>query len=75
MAGSLKKHYETYNNISDFSINAMSCFISLFDKYNNIRNNNSYAHDNEILSNAESAFVLQAVSAMLNFIDKVESEL
>jgi len=74
LAGSLKNHYkENGSNLSEFSINAMSCFISLFDKYNEIRNKNSYAHDNEILSNAESVFVLQAVSAMLNFIDKLEN--
>jgi hypothetical protein len=70
LAGAVKKHYENSgSNISEFSINALSCFISLFDKYNKIRNNSSYAHDNEILSKAESVFVLQAVSAMLNFID------
>lgn len=74
LAGSLKNYYkENGYNLSDFSIHAMSCFISLFDKYNEIRNNQSYAHDNKILSNAESVFVLQAVSAMINFIDKVES--
>lgn len=74
LAGSLKKHYSSKGNISDFSINALSCFISLFEKYNNIRNSKSYAHDNEVLSNDESVLVLQTVSAMLNFIEKIEEK-
>jgi hypothetical protein len=72
LAGSLKKYYK--NNVSEFSVTAINCFISLLDKYNEIRNNRSYAHDNKILSNAESVFVLQTVSAMLNFLDKIEIE-
>lgn len=74
LAGSLKKYYAKNGDISEFSINALSCFISLFEKYNDIRNDKSYAHDNEILSNAESIFVLQTVSAMLNFVEKVEDK-
>jgi hypothetical protein len=74
LAGSLKKHYSNKGGISDFSIHALSCFISLFEKHNDIRNNKSYAHDNEILSNDESVLVLQTVIAMLNFIEKIESK-
>jgi len=72
LAGSLRKHYAKNGGISEFSLNALSCFISLFEKYNDIRNNKSYAHDNEILSKNESILVLQTVSAMLNFMDTVE---
>ena len=72
LAGSLKKHYTKNKDISEFSVTALSCFISLFEKYNDIRNNKSYAHDNEVLSNAESILVAQTVSAMLNFIDVIE---
>jgi len=70
LCGLLKKYYE--NKVSDFSVTAIGCIISLLDRYNEIRNNRSYAHDNDILPNVESVFVLQTVSAMLNFLDKVE---
>jgi len=70
LVGSLKDYYK--KDLSDFSFTAMKCFASLFEKYNKIRNDSSYAHDNNILSDTESIFVLQTVSAMLSFLDKVE---
>jgi hypothetical protein len=72
LAGSLKNYYTNSGMLSKFSVTAISSFISLFDSYNEIRNNKSYAHDNDILPNTESVFVLQTVSAMLNFLDKIE---
>jgi hypothetical protein len=72
LAGSIAKYYEKKKELSEFSVTVMKSFISLLVEYNKIRNDRSYAHDNDILSNTESIFVLQTVSAMLNFLDKIE---
>ncbi len=50
LAGSLVKYYES-NNVfgSDFAKQALKMSISLFDSYNAIRNDRSFAHDNSVL--------------------------
>lgn len=74
LAGMLRKHYETNNEFqSDFTVLAIQNNIQLFDKFNSIRNNQSYAHDNEILSNVEADFAIKAMANVLVFIDKVEA--
>ncbi|MBE6759623.1 MAG: hypothetical protein E7554_05965 [Ruminococcaceae bacterium] len=46
--------------------------ISIFEKYNDIRNNNSYAHDNDVLGKAESAYVVAIITSTLTFIHSIE---
>ena len=49
--------------------------ISIFEKFNTIRNDQSFAHDNTILNKNESEFVLKTISNLLVFINKVEEEI
>jgi len=72
LAGMLKKCYEKENDKSEFSVLAIQNSIPLFDKFNSIRNNQSYAHDNEILENIEAEFVVKTMANVLIFIDKLE---
>ena len=73
LVGMLAKHYQK-NGIfeSEFSEQAMKMSISLFDKYNGIRNDQSFAHDNEILNNAEAMFVVKIMTATISFIYELE---
>ena len=74
LAGMLKKHYEKNPLLeSEFTITAMQESISLFDRYNNIRNDQSYAHDNEVLDNLEANFAVKTMANLLTFIDGVET--
>lgn len=74
LAGMLRKHYESSSDFqSEFTVLAIQNNIQLFDKFNSIRNNQSYAHDNEILSNIEAVFAIKAMANVLVFIDNVES--
>jgi hypothetical protein len=74
LAGMLRKHYESSKEFqSEFTVLAIQNNIQLFDKFNNIRNNQSYAHDNQILSNIEADFVIKTMANILVFIDKVEN--
>ena len=74
LAGMLKKHYEQ-NPVfeSPFTALAIQNSISLFDAYNSIRNNQSYAHDNDILGTMEASFAVKTMANLVTFIDGVES--
>lgn len=48
--------------------------ISIFEKYNDIRNDKSYAHDNDVLNKAEATYVVTIVTATLTLVHKVENQ-
>ena len=73
LAGMLVKYYKKNNCFqSDFSEQVLKTSISLFDKYNNIRNDQSYAHDNEILNKSEAMLAARIMTATLDFIYEFE---
>jgi len=73
LAGMLKKHYEQNPLFqSSFTMLAIQNSISLFDAYNSIRNNKSYAHDNEVLDTMEAAFAIKIMANLITFIDSAE---
>lgn len=74
LAGMLRKKYEQ-NPIfqSSFTVLAIQNSISLFDKYNAIRNNQSYAHDNTVLDALEAEFAVRIMADLILFIDKAEA--
>lgn len=73
LAGMLVKYYKKNNCFqSDFSEQVLKTSISLFDKYNNIRNDQSYAHDNEILNKSEAMLAVRIMTATLDFIYEFE---
>lgn len=45
---------------------------SIFDKYNTIRNNKSYAHANDILNEAESLLIYSDIVNVFKFIQTIE---
>ena len=74
LAGSLSKYYRD-NKVfqSDFAEQALKMSISTFEKYNHVRNQQSYAHDNEVLNNAEAMYVVSVVTATLTLLHEVEN--
>ena len=46
--------------------------IGIFDKFNHVRNNQSLAHDNELLDPAEARFIYDLITAILRFVKSVE---
>lgn len=74
LAGMLKKQYEKDEVFeSSFTLLALQNSISLFDSYNKVRNDKSYAHDNDILDSVEADFVVKAMANVLTFVDNIES--
>jgi len=50
-----------------------SC-ISTLEAFNHVRNNQSFAHDNEILNYGESLLIFNHVTAAIRFIESIESD-
>jgi hypothetical protein len=48
--------------------------ISVLEAFNDVRNNKSFAHDNEILNYNESILILNDVSNVIRFIESIEKD-
>lgn len=73
LVGQLAKFYKNNNMFkSEFTEQALKMSISIFEKYNDIRNKKSYAHDNDVLDKSESAYVVSIVTGTLAFIHNIE---
>lgn len=74
LAGKLKNYYIEHDCCkSEFSVQAVKTMISLFAKYNDIRNDHSFAHENDILAKDEAEYAVKTMLATLQFIEKLES--
>ena len=75
LAGMLAKYYKNNDMFqSEFSEQALKTSISLFDKYNSVRNDQSFAHDNDVLNKAESALAVKIMTAVITFIEEIEKQ-
>ncbi|MXY54006.1 MAG: DUF3644 domain-containing protein [Gammaproteobacteria bacterium] len=61
-------------HIREISMRAMKSSISIFESFNDIRNNKSLAHDNDIVNDAEARYIFDSVSALLRFIKAIEAD-
>ncbi|WP_417838063.1 abortive infection family protein [Tritonibacter scottomollicae] len=68
LVGKYKKALESEAEISEMSILFIRYSIAVFEKFNDIRNNRSLAHDNALLPPREARFIFDAVGAVLRFI-------
>ena len=74
LAGMLRKKYEKDEIFqSTFTLMAIQNSISLFDKFNSVRNEQSYAHDNVVLDKMEAEFTVKIMADFIAFIDKAEA--
>jgi hypothetical protein len=46
--------------------------ISVLDAFNDVRNNQSFAHDNPILNKNEAVLIFNDISNTLRFVDSIE---
>lgn len=59
---------------SEISITILKYSISILDKYNDIRNNMSFAHDNKILGYHESKLIFNNISNLIQYINIIENK-
>lgn len=57
---------------SDMSERILKSCISILDAFNSVRNNQSFAHDNEILDHAEALLIFNNVTGTIRFIQAFE---
>lgn len=73
LSGSLQRFYRESEVVeAEFSLTALRNSIDLFSKYNDIRNDQSFAHPNKVLSNAEASYAVQIMTSTLTLIEKIE---
>jgi len=72
-AGKYIKALESEGRLRDISLKIMKSSISIFDSFNSIRNNDSFAHDNEIVDKVEARFIFDAVTNILRFMKGFET--
>lgn len=74
--GKYIKFIEKLNIIeSDMTLAILKYSINLLDKYNDVRNNNSFAHDNKLLNYQESLYVFDTLARLKGFIDNIEEHI
>lgn len=71
--GRYRKCLETEQNLHEFTVRALKSFISLFESFNDLRNNHSLAHDNQLLLPMEARFIFSSISAILVMLRAIES--
>lgn len=72
--GKYTKALEQDQPLQDVSRQIIKSAIGVFDKFNHVRNNQSLAHDNTLLSLAEARFIYDSVTALLRFVKAVEHD-
>ena len=60
-------------DLQEISDLAMKSAISVLEKFNDVRNNRSFAHDSVILGHHEARYVFDIVTALLRFIRSYEA--
>ena len=60
--------------VREFSRRALKSGISIFQSFNDIRNNESFAHDNVIVDTAEARYIFDSISALLRFVNAIEAD-
>lgn len=73
LVGKYRKALETEDKHSEMALLFIRYSIAVFEKFNDIRNNRSLAHDNDLLDVNEAKFVFDAVGAVLRFIKRIDS--
>jgi hypothetical protein len=71
--GKYRKCLEQERELHEFTIRALKSFISLFDSFNDLRNNRSLAHDNVLLEPVEARLIVNTINSMLVFLRALES--
>lgn len=74
MGSYIKKLKASKTLDSEMSERILKNSISLLEAFNDVRNNKSLAHDNEILNHAESVLIFNMVSNMIRFINSIEEK-
>jgi hypothetical protein len=71
--GKYVKALEAEHELREITRRIIKSSISIFDQFNDIRNNRSFAHDNDLIEQREARFIFDAISSFLRFLKAVEA--
>jgi len=71
--GKYVKSLQQERELREMTLQSIKSAIGIFEKYNHVRNNQSLAHDNELLDQAEARFIYDTVTAFLRFVKSIEA--
>lgn len=71
--GKYVKALEAERDIREITRRIIKSAISVFEQFNDVRNNRSFAHDNDLIDQAEARFIFDAISAFLRFVKSIET--
>lgn len=71
--GKYAKVLQATYSLHEASRQIIKSAIGIFEKFNHVRNNDSLAHDNDLLYHAEARFIFDSVTALLRFVKCLEA--
>lgn len=71
--GKYVKALDRERELRRITVRMLKSAIGIFDDLNDVRNNGSFAHDNDLVDAAEARFIFDAVSAILRFVKSVDT--
>lgn len=73
--GGYIKHLKSENKIETLMTERiLKSSISVLDAFNDVRNNQSFAHDNQLLNYEESLLIFNDIANILRFIENIEGD-
>ena len=72
--GKYVRVFENEHPLQEISKRIFKSSISIFEQFNDVRNNQSFAHDNELIGKAEARFIFDAITSILRFVKTNEAE-
>lgn len=72
--GRYLKELQRERFLHEISERIIKSSISIFEQFNDVRNHQSFAHDNTLIGKAEARFIFDAISAILRFIKSFEAD-
>ncbi len=72
--GEYRKLLQSEEGLSEMTNEIMKNMTNIFQRFNDIRNNSSLAHDNVLIEEKEARLIVSTMLAILRFIDEVEAQ-
>lgn len=72
-AGLYIKVLENKGQLHGMSLKIMKASLAVFEDFNHVRNNKTFAHDNELLGAAEARYIFESICNLLRLIRTIEA--
>lgn len=72
--GKYIKSIEKERELRPVTTRILKSAISVFERFNETRNNASFAHDNDIVDHAEARFIYDSITSILRFVRSLDAE-